>query len=358
VSSKDWFMVCFVCKIEFNNKRGYNTHLRFHQNCKKFWEEEKKIKKDKRPKIICKLCNKYFVSITNTHLKKEHGITMLEYKNKYGRLHPQDLLDEQAYKRKMTIEKRYLPEEIKELRGKKSLEKRIKIYGSLPKAYCHYSQKDKDIARKNQGLKLKEFHSSIPKEEKERFNKIKLEKRINTNNKKYGVPFPQSLVETKKKAKETNMIKYGETNHTKTKEGKIKIKEGIYKKYGKYSNFFPKFSFESQELFSKIEKKINYKCYYATNGKNRNNEFQVLISEGFTRFLDFYVPALNKWIEFDEKYHKYEKNQEDDSIRKQQILSKISNIQLLRISEKDYQKNPESTLQRGIDFINNIEYTP
>jgi len=36
-----------------------------------------------KDKVQCKLCNRYFKAITNTHLKKEHNISILMYRSKF-----------------------------------------------------------------------------------------------------------------------------------------------------------------------------------------------------------------------------------------------------------------------------------
>jgi hypothetical protein len=56
---------------------------------KKRKKKRKSRYKRKDPRIIrkgkvrCQLCEKWYFSITNTHLMKEHGITFEEYKAKF-----------------------------------------------------------------------------------------------------------------------------------------------------------------------------------------------------------------------------------------------------------------------------------
>jgi hypothetical protein len=125
-------------------------------------------------------------------------------------------------------------------------------------------------------------------------------------------------------------------------------------KYGKYSNFFPKFSWLSQELFRMIEEKLNFEeCYYATNKDDiKSNEYQVFYpGSEFVRYLDFYVPARNAWIEFDEGWHKNEECVKSDKKRENEIKGKMKNIRLLRITEKEYLKNKKKTLEKCLKFI-------
>ena len=58
---------------------------------------------------------------------------------------------------------------------------------------------------------------------------------------------------------------------------------------------------------------------------------------------------LKKWIEFDEKKHRY--TLDDDKIREQEIKTIISDIQLLRIKEEDYLNNKDATVENCIKFI-------
>lgn len=82
----------------------------------------------------------------------------------------------------------------------------------------------------------------------------------------------------------------------------------------------------SQDLFNKIVKKLNNKkliIYYATN---KNGEY-IVKSKDLTRFpmLDFYIPELKKWIEFDGDYWHGEKrgNQQRDKQREKLIFESI-----------------------------------
>lgn len=348
--NNDKKVTCVVCNRTFNNKRGYNTHLRFNKDCYSLWKENKESIRRNRPKIICKICGKEYINITNTHLKKYHNLTMVEYKDKYGSLFPPELLEEQRNLRERTIKERYSPEEIHYMKGIKSLQSRIEKYGdSLPKPYTHFSEEEKQKRIREVADKKIETYRNMSKEDKLKFNEKKLSKRCKTNMDKYGVPFAQMLPEVKEKIVKTCLDKYGEVSWSKTSESKENFRKILYTKYDRYSNFFPKFSWNSQKLFSEIEKNIDVPCLYATNGSNENNEYQVFISEGFTRFLDFYIPQYNIWIEFDEKHHKY--MEEDDRIRERQIMSKIEGIKLLRISENDFLVKPQEVLDKCILFV-------
>lgn len=114
-----------------------------------------------------------------------------------------------------------------------------------------------------------------------------------------------------------------------------------------------KFSLESQELFIEIEERLSkdIKCFYATNGsENQTNEYQVSC-DNHVRYLDFYIPLLKKWIEFDEEHHLNEENQKEDLQRENDIRKKIEGINLLRIPITDFVKDKNEVLKRCLNFI-------
>ena len=69
------------------------------------------------------------------------------------------------------------------------------------------------------------------------------------------------------------------------------------------------------------------------------------------RHLDFYIPELKLCIEYDEDHHKTQ--QEKDKIREQEIFNKIPDLKLLRITREEYQADPDATLKKCLDMINN-----
>lgn len=83
------------------------------------------------------------------------------------------------------------------------------------------------------------------------------------------------------------------------------------------------------------------------------------------RKLDFYIPSLNKWIEFNGDYwHRNPKNAalfSSDSIKAAEIwvkdkdrikaVSKVLGTKPLIIWESDYRSDPEGTVSRCLDFI-------
>lgn len=180
---------------------------------------------------------------------------------------------------------------------------------------------------------------------------------------KYGVDWATKSAEVKEKAKANNIKKYGHAYIAKNKDVIDKIKHTKYERYGVYSNIAPSFSLNSQKLFktlaTELEKYNINDCFYATssnkytinNQKIFNCEYQVYIKHHLIRHLDFYIKTLNKWIEYDENYHKSIKQNKIDIDRENEIKNVIPGIMLLRISEDDYIANPDNVVKKCIEFI-------
>ena len=359
-------MKCKYCKKKgFNGAKGLATHRRYSLSClEKFNKEQKEINNSKSY-IKCEVCGEKLRNISNTHLKK-HGITQQEYKVKYPNslIFARDLLEEQKNKRESTIKKRYTKKEIIYLKGEKAKQTCIKKYG---KDYYKEKQRKRKESNpekykehfKNQGKKVRKYWKELKESDPEKYKEKKetrLSKRIKTNLEKYGIEFPQSLEITKRKQKETLIKNYGNLKkaYSKRIEKSFETKK---KHYGRYAHFYPCFSLESQKLFQQIENKLkdlnfNFKCYYAISGDNDlSNEYQIKVesNEVSFRYLDFYIPELYKYIEFDESYHKYKID--DDKKREEEIFKAIPSIQLLRIKQEDYEKEPKNIIQKCINFI-------
>jgi very-short-patch-repair endonuclease len=114
-------------------------------------------------------------------------------------------------------------------------------------------------------------------------------------------------------------------------------------------------------LFDKIYFNIKNNfgdVYYATRGQLShqydNNEFSILTINNKFRFLDFYIPEINKCIEFDGDYWHGEKrgNQLKDELRETEIKNTIKGIKILHVKENEYRKDPEKVLNECLEFIN------
>ena len=86
---------------------------------------------------------------------------------------------------------------------------------------------------------------------------------------------------------------------------------------------------------------------------NCNEEFIVKCKNYKAPMLDFYIPSLNKWIEFDgEFWHNNKFNDcNKDKQREKLIFEAIPGIQLKRVKERDYRKNPEKIVNECVEWI-------
>ena len=143
--------------------------------------------------------------------------------------------------------------------------------------------------------------------------------------------------------------KYGEVEGIKRFKERQEKWLSNFKRYG--------FSIVSQNLFWKIFEETKLDCIFATNNNGtyddeHNLEYKVEVEASYVK-LDFYIPSLNKWIEFDGDYWHGEKrgNQERDRYREKLIFEAIPGIQLKRVKERDYRKNPEKIVNECVEWI-------
>lgn len=147
--------------------------------------------------------------------------------------------------------------------------------------------------------------------------------------------------------------KYGE------EEGTRRFKE----RQEKWMNNLPKSNYSqiSQKLFwaiyNQLSDKLKNDCRFATNDngvKNDhvNKEYVFELSDSYAK-LDFYIPSVKCWIEFDGNYWHGEKrgNQERDRKREEAIKKAMPDIKLKRVSERNFKENPESIISECVEWI-------
>jgi len=224
-----------------------------------------------------------------------------------------------------------------------------------------YSSQAKEVKDKIKHTCLERYGVKYAIQSKEVRDKIR-----QTNLEKYGVEYPLLSEEIQNKIRQTCLKKYGVEHPARSEEVQNKIRNTMKQRYGVYYGIMPRFSLSSQELFTSIELILsdidpNIECFYATNkkielgGKLVTNEYQVLVdsvsNDKKVRFLDFYIPELKKWIEFDESYHDSTDQLYDDKIREEEVRAVIPDIQLLRVKEEDYLNNKDYIIEKCINFI-------
>lgn len=364
---------CKYCSKLFNETTDISRHYRYEsEKCYNKWKSEL----DERPKIKCEICGKELRNISNTHCQRKHNISQEDYKNMYpnAKIFADGLLDVQKEKRENSINEKYTPEEIKNWRlegvkryhkmskeekkkwNKKNTEKLNETLLENYKKFLKKNPSSKLTFTKFRGLPVRNGYKKLKKdiEKYENSKKIILEKRKKTSLEKYGVEFAQQLEKTKEKQKKTLIKNFGSLKNAYDVIS-LKSVRSRMKKYGKI-HFCPMFSISSQELFVELDKKLGdgYTIYYATKGKTeKSNEYQVPIQNGTCglRYLDFYVKELNKSIEFNEKYHYYDKQMEADNIRLDEIKSSISNIQFYIVNKKHWEETPQKVISQCLEFL-------
>lgn len=150
--------------------------------------------------------------------------------------------------------------------------------------------------------------------------------------------------------------KYGE------EEGTKRFKE----RQEKWMNNLPKSNYSqiSQKLFwaiyNQLSDKLKNDCRFATNDngiKNDhvNKEYMFELPDSYAK-LDFYIPSLKCWIEFDGDYWHGEKrgNQERDKNREEAIKKAMPSIKLKRVSERDFKAAPELIISECVEWINSF----
>jgi very-short-patch-repair endonuclease len=338
---------CEYCGEEVSNKKVLGAHYRKNKSCKEAFENTK-LEKEKLKTLECMICGQKLRHINNTHLKK-HNLTIEEYKEKYpnAKIFSDELLKEQNDSRQATLKKLYPNNEY----ATKGLEERWEKAGGKDAYYSQVSEKCSaawtDEKKETQSEKIKTFYSELSEdvESHQEHKDTRLEKRKQTNLEKYGVEFTQQLETTKRKQKETLIDNFGSLeNYYAYRTEKIltgRLENGEILQYlnpGK----------ESQKLFRILNRIFKNKNLTLFNGSSYNREYRVKVSRHF-RFLDFYIPELNAWIEFDEEHHKLQ--EESDLIRENQIFNVMSDIRLLRISSEEFNNDKKGTIRKAINFI-------
>lgn len=151
------------------------------------------------------------------------------------------------------------------------------------------------------------------------------------------------------------IAKYGE------EEGKQKFEKRIKKIFSNMARFG--YSKISQELFWAIWKRlpveIQTDCYFATikdgikTPEDENHEFLVPLKKSYAK-LDFYIPTIKKWIEFDGDFWHNDNNIEKmkkDKTRTKNVKKTLNGIELKRVKESDFRANPDKVITECVDWL-------
>lgn len=165
-----------------------------------------------------------------------------------------------------------------------------------------------------------------------------------------GSELYEQFCETRRHTKQFFIDKYGREN------GLIRYNKYTDRCAANFSKINIKsWSYISQILFWDIYNNmdINLTYYFGTfnNGirdESINNEFRVYYSKNRHFKLDFYIPELNKCIEYNCKFWH---NTIYDDNRNKIIKQKIPGIQILDIDDESYSQNSKMILEQCINFL-------
>jgi hypothetical protein len=239
-----------------------------------------------------------------------------------------------------------------------------------------FKKKSKETCLKKYGVdsysKLNEYYEKVKKTSIERYgvdsyNKTNESKELikEENIKKYGTEWYLSTDEFKEKSKQTNLKKRGVTSHTKTNEYKNKMKKYYLEKYGveyylqtdeckkrimntmieRYGeiwiNYAPKYNINSIIYLDMLSEKLDLSIQHALNGGEKK----------FIKYwVDGYIEEYNVCIEWDEKHHNAKRQKERDNI-KEEFLKENFNCKIIRIIEKEFLKNIETSINNITGLI-------
>ena len=218
--------------------------------------------------------------------------------------------------------------------------------------YEHNSQSQEVKEKKKQTCLKKfgveyNFQSAETKEKTRQTNLIKYgvecsllnegvkEKIKQTNLKKFGVENPNSCKEIKEKKKNTFLKKYGVEYPTQNKEFCEKFINTTIERYGEiWFKRVPSYNPNSIIYLDMISEKLGVKIQHALNDGEKK----------FVRYwIDGYIPEHNICIEWDESHHKLKKHKESDLIREKYLKEKFG-CKIIRINEKEFLKNIETSI--------------
>ena len=306
--------------------------------------------------VTCRLCGEQVKRVYGKHLKFKHdNISTKEYKKMFPGA--------------PIMAKSDLEKTSKNSGNHMKTEKYKQMFSEMLKGEKNpmHRSKTTEEFRKKQSPFSKEFYKSRYPEmsDQEIEEKIKevsdkaIKDRLLPSNREYWMlkGYTKSQAEEKvsesqrRFSKDICIEKYGEE---KGLEVWIDRQEKWHKNYKK-SNF----SKISQELYISIynEVKNNFNdIYFATlnedkiDDSGKNHEYRLRLNDKYI-LPDFYIPSINKIIEFDGTYYHRETPENKKRERERDISIKENNIEVLHISESEYRKNKEKTIKKCIDFL-------
>ena len=137
------------------------------------------------------------------------------------------------------------------------------------------------------------------------------------------------------KMKKYYLENYGVEYYTQTNEFKTAMMNTMIEKYGEiWINYAPKYNINSIIYLDMLSKKLNLPIQHALNGGEKK----------FIKYwVDGYIQEHNICIEWDEKHHNAKRQKERDNV-KEKFLNENFNCIMVRINEKEFLKNIETSI--------------
>ena len=317
---------------------------------------------DSEDSVTCRICGKQSKRIYGRHLKYSHNDLPTK---KYKKLFPDAPIS--CLKDKKNISKnsgkhmkteKYKKMFSEKVKGSKNPMHRSKTSEEFRKSISpfsieFYNERYPDLTLEKRYEKLHEFAKNAAKDRIDPTTiEYYLKKGLNQKEAEQALKNRQTTF-----SKEICIEKYGE-------ERGLEIWMNRQEKWLKN---LPKLNYSkiSQKLFVEIWKELKNRyndIYFATldkktesiyNKDDKNFEYRLKTNESFIK-PDFYIPSINKIIEFDGTYYHRNNTENKKREEKRNKLINDMNIDLLHISENDFKKNKEKTIQKCVNFILNI----
>lgn len=365
-------------------------------------------------RVECLICNNKLKNVQSlkVHLKKQHGLSYIEYKERFDLYptcewcnkkirseKPRKFCDNRCrYKYTANEKTKNTPDipycRICGLKGKSLITHINMVHGmslyeymnkfELEKSDVHHKSylnniSDRVSGKNNPGYKhrgrlspfSKKFikYDNLDEEDKEKSvnstfkNRKERAPEDNPCRMEYYLKFTNGNIENAEKlyrekqatfSLEKCTEKYGEEQGYKIWKERQNKWLSSYKKLN-YSKISQKLFWG---LYNIIKDDFN-EIYFATLDKNKtidesgkNYEYKIETNKSFVK-LDFFIKDVNKAIEFDGDYWHGEKrgNQERDRIREESIMNQNPEMKILHVKERDYKNNPEEVIRVCKEFI-------
>ena len=311
--------------------------------------------------VICLICNRATANVTGVHLRNHPEWTAERYRSKF----PDSQIIALNVLKFIKVGSKKAGDLMKLDSYKANL--RNRMTGDLNPMH---RSKTSDLERKSISPFSSEFYlkrnSDLTREEAEVMARSKMtEKKIVSWNKQ---DYWKSKGYTEEEAKEIVSKKQSTFSLEKCieKYGEEEGRKKWIERQNKWANNYKKLNYskKSQDLFKSIYPEVSNKykeIYFATLDENKiikdigkNNEYRLILNDKVI-FPDFFVKDAKKIIEFDGIYwhdHKRRNKPENQKRENERDISVLeSGYSILRVNELEWDKDPDSTIRKCLDFI-------